>query len=111
MKKNPKGQIRRKVAVRITANRIAPCVGDIVLAVPNDATDKEIQEALEGSSETLPQPFGWLWEDAWWLNAETEIDAEVDPELIGDAPPNDDAVATLVRDEDGDLVLEEMPEE
>ena len=108
---DPNGQTTRKVEVKVFGKRIATCEGTLVVEVPYDASDEDIQEALQGCAYSLPEPDGWLWEEGWWLEAETEMDAEEDPEVTGSASPTEMAFAALVRDEDGNLVLGDQPEE
>jgi hypothetical protein len=103
MQVDPDGQTTRKVEVKVFGKRVARCEETLVVEVPYDASDEEIQGALQGY-----EPDGWLWEEGWWLEAETEMDDEEDPEVIGSARHTEIASASLVRDEDGTLVLEDL---
>ena len=111
-KTNVAPQATRKVTVRIHATRVATgeCEGKIVLEVPHNATDAEVQEALADCADSLPEPDGWTWEEGWWLDAEIDVDEGFTPEVAGSAHPDDAVVASLLRDEDGTLVLD-TPEE
>lgn len=105
MKASRKSVGTRKVVVQVVARRVSECQGDVVIEVPRNATDDQIREALVGCSLELPEPDNWSWDDEWWMNAEIESDEEMDPEIMCDTTLNTPAAATLVRDEDGNLVL------
>jgi hypothetical protein len=111
MKKNPNSRETRKVAVRVSGIRTTHCEGTVGIRVPMNATHTEIQEALQGRSGELPEPFGWSVDEMDEMDSEYEICADVNPEVIGDAKLAEDVFVSLVRDEDGNLVLEELLEE
>ncbi len=112
MKKNPQALITRKIVVRISGNAITSCEGDVVLEVPRDATKVEIERALVGLADVLPEPNWSLPVSALSeLEVEFEIDADCVPEVVDLDVTKEEALASLVRNEDGTLVLEDILEE
>jgi hypothetical protein len=112
MEKNPKAPITRKIVVRISGNAITSCIGDVVLEVPRDATKVEIERALVGLADVLPEPTWSLpVSDLSELEVEVEFDADSTPEVVDFDATEEEASACLMRDEDGTLVLEGILEE
>jgi hypothetical protein len=112
MKKNVKSPITRKIVVRIWGNAITACKGEVVLEVPRDTTKVEIERALVGLADVLPEP-NWSLpvSDLDDLEVEIEIDADSSPTVVDCDATQEEASACLMRDENGILVLEEILEE
>jgi len=60
----------RTVVVRVRGYRTVESVGDIVLAVPAEMSDEEVEAALEDKHDLLPLPVEW-----------EDLDDEADIEL------------------------------
>ena len=60
----------RTVVVRVRGYRVVESVGEIVLAVPAEMTDEEVEEGLEDMHDFLPHPEEW-----------EDLDDEADIEL------------------------------
>jgi hypothetical protein len=110
MKRNPKGQTTQKVVVKIRGNGATSCDGKVILEVPRDATKVEIERALVGLADVLPEP-NWSLPGPDSSEQEVEIDIHSEPKVVGFDATEEEASASLVRNEDGNLVLEDIPEE
>lgn len=100
-KKNVAPQGTRKVVVERTRVACVRCTAEVVLCVPADMTNSEIQDIAWEHSHRLPDPDAW--KDGYRLEAKHA--EELRPTVIRDAQTHEASVATFAVDEQGFVTL------
>jgi hypothetical protein len=84
----------RTVIVRVFARRVVSYFGDVVVAVPAELTDEEVQAMAWENADSLPEPACW-----------EEMDDDEDIEMDTDACPVVRASGRNRNDVDAQLIV------